>query len=55
MSALTTDERLGLDEVFLSIHSHEDKYIKIKELSSLIMSHRKNINFFKVQKQLYNS
>ena len=30
MSALTKKERDGLEDVFLSIHSHTDKYQKIK-------------------------
>ncbi|SFV69270.1 hypothetical protein MNB_SM-4-816 [hydrothermal vent metagenome] len=40
MSALTTNERDGLDEVFLSIHTHTNKYKKIKEISSLLMSNK---------------
>ena len=38
MSALTKQERDGLEEVFLSIHSNDNKYKKIKELSSLIIA-----------------
>jgi len=38
MSALTKNERDGLDEVFLSIQTHTDKYKKIKEISVLFMS-----------------
>lgn len=44
MSALTKNERDGLEDVFLSIHSQADKYKKIKELSSLIMIKNKKIN-----------
>jgi hypothetical protein len=36
MSALTKKERDGLEEVFLSIHANDDKYQKIKELSTLL-------------------
>jgi|FLOH01.1.fsa_nt_gi hypothetical protein len=43
MSALTKKERDGLDDVFLSIHSNNNKYQKMKELSSLIMS--RNLDF----------
>ncbi|MDF1878522.1 hypothetical protein JHD46_02580 [Sulfurimonas sp. SAG-AH-194-C20] len=50
MSALTTNERDGLDEVFLSIHSHTDKYKKIKEISILIMSHTPKLNIKKLIK-----
>jgi len=43
MSALTKKERDGLDDVFLSIHSNNNKYLKMKELSALILS--PNLNF----------
>jgi hypothetical protein len=43
MGTLTKKEREGLDDVFLSIHSHNNKYKKIKEISSLIMS--RNLDF----------
>jgi len=51
MGALTKKERDGLEDVFLSIHSNTDKYNKIKEISSLIISHSSNINFEKLLKQ----
>ena len=51
MSALTKKERDGLDDVFLSIHSHVDKYQKIKELSSFIIHHNPPIFFVKLLKQ----
>ncbi|MFA6197367.1 MAG: hypothetical protein WC656_12085 [Sulfurimonas sp.] len=38
MGALTKQERDGLDEVFLSIHSHSDKYHNIKNIPYFIMS-----------------
>jgi len=44
MSALTKNERDGLDEVFLSIHTHTDKYQKIKNLATLIFSHQSSFN-----------
>ncbi len=43
MSALTKNERDGLEDVFLSIHSNHNKYQKMKELSSLIMA--RNVDF----------
>ncbi len=55
MSALTKKEKQGLEDVFLSIHTKDSKYLKIKNLVNLVMTRKKNINFFKVQKQLYNS
>ena len=51
MSALTKKERDGLEDVFLSIHSHSDKYQKIKEISSLIMDKNHTVNFPKLLKQ----
>ena len=51
MSALTKKERDGLEDVFLSIHSHGDKYQKIKEISSLIMNHDSTINFSNLLKR----
>ncbi len=39
MSTLTNNERNGLDEVFLSIHTHTDKYKKMKEITTQLMSH----------------
>ncbi len=38
MSALTKSERDGLEDVFLSIHTNQDKYKKIKDISSFIIS-----------------
>jgi len=51
MSALTKKEREGLEDVFLSIHSHSDKYQKIKNISSLILSKNHAINFSNLLKQ----
>jgi len=39
MGALTKNERDGLDDVFLSIQSREDKYDKMKYLATLLLSH----------------
>ena len=53
MSALTKQERDGLDEIFMSIHTNRDKYTKLKEFSSLIMSKNISLNtskFLKVAK-----
>jgi len=51
MGTLTKNERDGLDDVFLSIHTREEKYKKIKEISILIMSHYSSQNFIKLFKQ----
>jgi hypothetical protein len=51
MGALTKNERDGLEDIFLSIHTQQDKYRKIKEISSLIMEHSTSINFKKLLKQ----
>jgi hypothetical protein len=37
MGVLSEKERDGLEDVFLSIHSHHDKYDKLKNLASLIL------------------
>lgn len=50
MSALTKNERDGLEEVFLSIHSNEDKFQKIKELSALIISRKNDFSMAKLLK-----
>ncbi len=51
MSALTKKERDGLEDVFLSIHSHNEKYQKIKEISSLIINNNTTINFSNLLKR----
>jgi len=51
MGVLTKNERDGLEDVFLSIHSSTDKYSKIKYLSTLIMKHETTLNFTKLLKQ----
>ena len=51
MSALSKSERDGLEDVFLSIHSNQDKYKKIKDLSALIISKGNNFSIPKLLKQ----
>ena len=51
MSTLTQNERDGLDDVFLSIHTPTDRYKKFKELSSLVMEHEGSYNLLKLIKQ----
>jgi len=51
MSALTQNEREGLDDVFLSIQTGEKKYQKMKELSPLIISRHMSLNLSKHLKQ----
>jgi len=51
MGVLTKNERDGLEDVFLSIHTSTDKYKKIKDLSALIMTHETTLNFKKLLKQ----
>jgi len=43
MGTLTKRERDGLEDVFSSIHAHDDKYEKLKRLSALLM--RKSVDF----------
>ncbi len=51
MGILTKNERDGLEDVFLSIHTSTNKYKKIKDLSALIMTHETTLNFKKLLKQ----
>ncbi|WP_457744287.1 hypothetical protein [Sulfurimonas sp.] len=51
MGALTKNERDGLEDVFLSINSADEKYDKIKYLSNLILPHQTTKNFSKLLKQ----
>ena len=51
MSTLTKNEREGLEDVFLSIHTNRNKYMKLKQISSLIMSHSATINALALLKQ----
>ena len=51
MSVLSKNERDGLEDVFLSIHSNQDKYQKIKDLSALIISKGSDFSIHKLLKQ----
>ena len=51
MGALTKSERDGLDDVFLSIHSNQDKFKKMKELSTLIISKKNHFSMKKLINQ----
>ena len=51
MGALTKKERDGLEDVFLSINSHNDKYQKLKGISSLVMSHGSTIDIKNLYKR----
>ena len=51
MSVLTKNERDGLEDAFLSIQSRQNKYRKIKEISSLIMSRKTSPNLRNLLKQ----
>lgn len=51
MSALTKREREGLNEVFLSIHTHQSRYKKIKQLSALITAHYKILKLHRAIKK----
>lgn len=51
MSILSKSERDGLEDVFLSIHSNQDKYQTIKHISALIISKKNNFSIPKLLKQ----
>jgi len=51
MSVLTKNERDGLDEVFLSIHTSDNKYQKIKNLASFLLSSNSDISVQKLLNQ----
>jgi hypothetical protein len=55
MSALTKNERDGLEDVFLSIHTNKKRYEKIKEVSSLLVSHGNSFNMLKLLMQAKNT
>lgn len=50
MGTLTKKERDGLDDVFLSIHTHQARYQKLKELSALLISWQRNLKMKKLLK-----
>jgi hypothetical protein len=51
MSALTQNERDGLEDVFLSIRTSSDKYQKTKDILTLLISHKSTFNLKKLLKQ----
>ena len=51
MSALTKNERDGLEDVFLSIHSHADRYGKFKEFTPIIIYNNKRKKFINLLKR----
>ncbi|MCD6173267.1 MAG: hypothetical protein J7J96_05665 [Sulfurimonas sp.] len=51
MSTLSKSERDGLEDIFLSIHSNQNKYQKIKNISTLIISKKNNFSIPKLLKQ----
>ena len=51
MSALTKNERDGLEDVFLSIHAKSSKFQKINEISTFIIDNEMSINLIKLLKQ----
>ena len=55
MSTLTKKEREGLNEVFLSIHTHNHRYKKIKELSKFIVCQYKIFKKAKFSKHSFLS
>jgi hypothetical protein len=55
MGTLTKNERDGLEDVFLSIHTNKKRYEKMKEVSSLIVSHSNGYNMLKLLIQAKNS
>jgi hypothetical protein len=55
MSTLTKNERDGLEDVFLSIHTNKKRYEKMKEISSLIVSHSNSFNMLKLLIQAKNT
>ncbi|PHQ65036.1 MAG: hypothetical protein COB99_06250 [Sulfurimonas sp.] len=50
MSALTKQERDGLEEIFLSIGKGASKYSRLKDFSSLILSKNISLNTSKFLK-----
>jgi hypothetical protein len=52
MSVLTKNERDGLEDVYLSIHTNQDKLKKIKDISSLIILKGNELSIEKLLKQV---
>jgi len=44
MSTLTQNEREGLDDVFRSIHTHNNSYLKFKKISTVFTSTQDRLN-----------
>ncbi|MDD2906522.1 MAG: hypothetical protein WBK95_05620 [Sulfurimonas sp.] len=55
MSTLTKNDRDGLEDVFLSIHTNEKRYHKMKEISELIVSHTNSFNMLRLLVQAKKS
>lgn len=51
MGALTKKERDGLEDIFLSLKNHTNRYERFKELSLLLMPHNPTFNIKKLYKQ----
>lgn len=51
MGALTKKERDGLEDVFLSIHSNNNKHKKLRDYSSLLLRHEYSIAIEKLYKR----
>ena len=51
MGVLTKKERDGLEDVFISIHSGNDKYNKLKKISSLVFHGTYYYSFEKLYKR----
>jgi hypothetical protein len=53
MSVLSKNERDGLEDVFLSIHTHQEKYERIKSLASLLFCYKNDIKFKNIFKKTH--
>lgn len=51
MATLTKEEKDALEDVFLSIHTNQNSYKKLKELSSLVIASQISIVASKVLKR----
>ena len=51
MGVLTKNERDGLEDVFLSIHTSTNKHKRMKDLSNLIMTYQTTLDIKKLLKQ----
>ncbi|DAB29036.1 MAG TPA: hypothetical protein CFH84_11855 [Sulfurimonas sp. UBA12504] len=55
MSTLTKNDKDGLEDVFLSIHTNEKRYEKMKEFSAFIVSHTNSFNVLRLLSQAKKS